>query len=117
MTALRQGLAEVLGGEHIDLSPAALEPFDVLRAQFEQLDEQVKRYDLRIRPLAGQNEAAARVMKLPCVGPLTSTALVASLGQPRHFRAGRDYAVIASYSSDVPRASAHPALALLISQK
>ncbi len=72
VTALRKGLVEVLGGEHVSLSSSALETFADLREQLVQMDEQVGRYDLRIKVLAGQNALAARVMKLPGIGPLTS---------------------------------------------
>lgn len=92
VAALRKGLSEVLGGEHVNLSPSALETFCDLREQWIDLDERVKRFDARIRRLAEQNETATRIMALPGVGALTSTALVASLGEARHFRAGRDYA-------------------------
>lgn len=90
---LRQGLVEVLGGEHLSLSASALETFSDLYRQWQQLDEQVLGYDRRIQQLAQQDEAVARLMEMPGIGPLNGTALLASLGDARHFRAGRIFAL------------------------
>ena len=91
--SLRQGLAQVLGGEHLSLSASALETFADLYEQLQQLDEQVRGYDQRIQLLAQQDETVARLMAMPGIGPLNGTALLASLGTARHFRAGRLFAL------------------------
>jgi transposase len=90
---LRQGLVEALGGEHLSLSASALETFDDLYRQWRQLDEQVRVYDRRIQQLARQDETVARLMAMPGIGPLNATALLAALGDARHFRAGRIFAL------------------------
>jgi transposase len=68
---------------------------EVLRDLLEQLrmwDERVSLYDVKIRGLAQQSEPARRLMRLESIGPLTATALVASMGNPSVFRNGRSYA-------------------------
>jgi len=68
---------------------------EVLRDLLEQLrmwDERVAQYDLKIRELALQSEPSRRLMQLESIGPLTATALVASMGDPSVFRSGRSYA-------------------------
>lgn len=91
-TALRKGLIAVLGGEHLGLSSGALETFCHLQTQLIALDTQVDECDERIRRLAREDEQVARLMQIPGIGPLTATALLAALGQARHFAAGRNFA-------------------------
>jgi transposase len=83
-----QGLAEGLGGEHVSLSPSALETFCDLRSNGGLGREGALD---RASGLAEQNAMATNHETAWC-RPLTSTALIASLGDARHFRAGRDYA-------------------------
>ena len=78
---------------HLSLSASALETFADLYEQLQQLDEQVRGYDQRIQLLAQQDETVARLMAMPGIGPLNGTALLASLGTARHFRAGRLFAL------------------------
>lgn len=77
----------------LSLSASALETFADLYEQLQQLDEQVRGYDQRIQLLAQQDETVARLMAMPGIGPLNGTALLASLGTARHFRAGRIFAL------------------------
>jgi len=91
-TALRTGLIAVLGGEHAGLSARALEIFCHLQVQLTVLDEQVDEYDERIRRLAREDRQAAQLMDVPGIGPLSATALIASLGHAHHFPAGRNFA-------------------------
>lgn len=91
-TALRTGLVAVLGGEHAGLSARALETFCHLQVQLRVLDEQVDAYDERIGRLAREDVQSARLMEMPGIGPLSATALIASLGNAHHFPAGRNFA-------------------------
>lgn len=54
------------------------------------LDERIKRQDQAINQLASENTAARRLMGLRGVGPITATALVASLGSGKQFKRGRE---------------------------
>ncbi len=61
-----------------------------MQEQLTVLDKRIDHYDERIQRLARQDAQAARLMALPGVGPLTATAFVAAVGDPRHFPAGRN---------------------------
>lgn len=63
-----------------------------MQVQLTSLDEQVNAYDERIRRLAREDERVTRLMEIPGIGPLTATALLATLGHAQHFPAGRDFA-------------------------
>ena len=57
-----------------------------------QLNEQLKNYDKQIEQLATQHEAMKRMMTLPGIGAITATALMASIGDIKNFKSGRELA-------------------------
>lgn len=63
-----------------------------LHSHFNYLDAQVKTLDKKVERHAAEDDLAARLMTLPCVGPITSSALAAELGDAKQFKCGRDYA-------------------------
>jgi transposase len=56
------------------------------------LDEQIASLDRRIRDCAREDETARRLMSIPGVGPVCSTALEALAPPPETFARGRDFA-------------------------
>ena len=56
------------------------------------MDERIAGYDQQIVQLARQNEAAQRLRQLEGVGPLTATAVVATVGDAKTFPHGRQFA-------------------------
>jgi transposase len=53
------------------------------------LDAEITRYDARIAQLAAQSEVCQRLTRVEGVGPLTVTAFVAAVHDPRVFKNGR----------------------------
>jgi transposase len=66
--------------------------FAGLLAQLRELDQHLQRYDLQIRELAQQSEPARRLMQIESIGPMTATAIVASMGNAHAFKSGRNFA-------------------------
>jgi len=58
----------------------------------ERLDERIAEYDRHIAHCAKSNAAARRLMQLSGIGPTTSSALVATVGDGRDFASGRQFA-------------------------
>ena len=56
------------------------------------LNERIATYDRRVTQLARQTAPAQRLMQAPGVGPVTATALVATVGDARAFKNGRQFA-------------------------
>jgi transposase len=65
-----------------------------------RLDERVAQLDQVIERAARQDATARRLQQIPGIGPITATALVASVGDARQFRRGRD---MAAWLGLVPR--------------
>ncbi len=64
----------------------------LLHGHFNYLDGQVKSLDKEVECQAAEDDLAARLMTMPCVGPITSSALAAELGDGKQFKCGRGYA-------------------------
>ena len=79
--------------------PEILEDPDLAREVFAELHERLQEherrigeYDQRLQRLARKTEAGKRLMRLPGVGVITATALLASAGDLGVFRNGRQFA-------------------------
>jgi transposase len=59
--------------------------------QLRALKAQILEFDRRIMAWHRSNETSMRLDAIPGVGPALATALVASIGDPKAFRSGRDF--------------------------
>jgi transposase len=102
---LERGITFRKGRRHAEASlPGTLEdpdnglsgPLRMLLAQLQselrQLQSQIDEADALIAKAASEHEACRRLMAIPGVGPLTATAVVASIGSGAEFRKGRSFA-------------------------
>ncbi len=71
-----------------------------LRVHLLELDRQVQELEKQINAWHKSNEDSQRLEKIPGFGPLTASALVASLGDAKSFRNGRE---LAAWLGLVPR--------------
>jgi transposase len=71
-----------------------------LHQRLRQINRQVLAYDREIEALARHSEPAQRLMRLPGIGAVTATALVASIADPGQFHNGRQ---LAAWLGLVPR--------------
>jgi transposase len=63
-----------------------------LTQELAQLAEKIDRSDGAIAQIARENEACRRLVAMPGLGPVTATALIATIGNGAAFRKGRDFA-------------------------
>lgn len=101
-TGIRKGVSKALRCL-ADRLPAVL--IDTLREQFAriaQLDAQVADIERRLRQWHQEDPASQRIAAIPGVGLLSATAAVATMGDARVFRSGREFA---AWLGLVPRQS------------
>ena len=98
-TTLRKGrryvdeaLPGILAGDLSYLSGAVLVLLAELKQELEQLAEKIDRADKSVEKIAREHEACRRLVKMPGVGPVTATAIIAAIGNGAAFRKGRDFA-------------------------
>jgi transposase len=98
ISALRRALPGLL--ETPALPALAREVFTDLADRLRAVDERIATYDRRVDQLARQTEPVQRLMQVPGVGPVTATALVATVGNAHAFKNGRQ---LAAWLGLVPR--------------
>ncbi len=89
---LRAALPGILEDGDNALPPLAREVFADLYERLRVLEAHIGEYDRRIARLAREMAPAQRLMQVPGVGALTATALVATVGDGRLFKNGRQFA-------------------------
>lgn len=89
---VRGDLPRILEDADNCLPCQAREVLSGLLDQLRELDQHVAKYDVALRVLARQSEPARRLMQVESIGSMTATAIVASMGDPRVFKSGRNYA-------------------------
>jgi transposase len=89
LVQLRVALPRWLEDQANGLSASFRRLLEGLREDLVRLDERVKELDREIERLAQSDPTAKRLMQLRGVGPITATALVATVGNARQFANGR----------------------------
>lgn len=83
-----------------ELSDLAREIFTDLLDQLCGVNRRIEKLDAKVVAICRSNQACRRLAKLPGVGPIIATALIAAVDDGRHFRSGRE---LAAWIGLVPR--------------
>ncbi|HWL73096.1 MAG TPA: IS110 family transposase, partial [Burkholderiaceae bacterium] len=89
---LRAGLPSILATPADMLSPRMARIIDGLANDWRRLDERIEGLSAEIEVLAREDASCERVMSVPGIGPIISTAMVAAIGTGGGFGKGRDFA-------------------------
>lgn len=93
-------LPEILEDGESDLPVMFRRLLHRLGEQLRTLEQQLAALEAEIQAWHRQNEASRRLAAVPGIGPLTATALVATVGDAKHFTNGRQ---LAAWLGLVPR--------------
>ena len=88
---LRKALPEILSSTTDVLSPRMVRLIADLAEDWRRLDERIATVSAEIEALAKQDDGCQRLMSVPGVGPIISSAVVAAIGNGAGFRQGRDF--------------------------
>lgn len=100
-----RGLKEIpdaLAALEGSISAMALESFRRQLKRLEEFDQDIADMEKRLAFWKKEQEAVTRLMAIPGVGLLTATAILATVGEMKTFRSGREFA---SFLGLVPRQS------------
>jgi transposase len=89
---LRAHIEGVLEDAENGIPGLARRAFAELNAHIGDLDQKILAYDRELEALARVSEAAQRLQQIPGIGPITATALVASVADAKAFKNGRQFA-------------------------
>jgi transposase len=89
---LRNELPSILAAPSDALSPRMLRIIEDLAGDWRRLDERVKGLSKEIEAIARQDAGCERLISVPGIGPIISSAIVAAIGAGDVFSKGRDFA-------------------------
>jgi transposase len=92
IAAITGQLPERLAQSGHELCTASRALFARLLEHFRELDRQVREIEREITAWHREDDASQRLQHIPGIGPLTASALVASVGNARDFRNARQFA-------------------------
>ena len=92
LRVLRAELPGILAGRCAVLSPRMVRLIEDLAGDWRRLDERIKSLSGEINALARQDAGCERLMSVPGIGPIISSAMVAAVGAGDAFEKGRDFA-------------------------
>jgi transposase len=93
-------LPEILEDAQNGLPGASRELFSRLLSHFRELDRQAKEIEAQIQAWHREDAASLRLQAIPGIGPITASALVATIGNASSFKNGRQ---LAAWLGLVPR--------------
>jgi transposase len=89
---LRAELPRILASPPDVLSPRMVRIIEDLASDWRRLDERVEGLSNEIEAIARQDASCERLMSVPGIGPIISSAMVAAIGAGDVFTKGRDFA-------------------------
>ena len=100
ITHIVSDVPKIIADDSYDLPGSFQQLIDRLVDHFKQLDKQVDELERQIKQWHRDNEASRKLAEIPGIGPITASALVASVGDAKTFRNARQ---MAAWLGLVPR--------------
>ena len=97
---IREHLPKAIEDGANELTNASRRQFQDLYEELCFIDQRVEKLESEIVRIAKESEPCQKIMKLPGIGPLTATALTATISNPHLFKNGRH---LSAYLGLVPR--------------
>jgi transposase len=88
---LRKALSDILSSNSPTLSPRLVRLITDLAEDWRRLDDRIATVSTEIEALAEQDGPCQRLMTVPGIGPIISSAVVAAIGNGTGFKQGRDF--------------------------
>ena len=89
LNSFYKAIPEILEDGENELSGITREMFSELYTRAKELEKRIRDYDKRIAKVYKENEECKKIGELGGIGPMTATALVASMIDPKVFKNGR----------------------------
>jgi transposase len=91
-TGIKRDMSGALGRLSDRLPAIVIETLREQYARLSELDEQISQIERRLRQWQREDCAARRIAEIPGVGLLSATAAVATIGNAKAFKSGREFA-------------------------
>lgn len=101
-TRVKRSLCGIIADRTNELTPLSRDCMQDLYDELVEVEARLKQLDKRVRQICQQNETCCRILKVPGVGELTATAMVAAVPNASEFSNGRH---MSAWLGLVPRQS------------
>ncbi len=89
---LKAVMADVLENAEADLTPMMRNLINVLWDEWKIVDQQIEELGDELERISAADAGCTRIRKIPGIGPVVATAIVAAIGNGAAFRKGREFA-------------------------
>src|SRR2546426_5075308 len=96
----RAAFAGDIGDERNGLGPRLRRLIEDMREEWRSIDQRINGYDNELAERVRNEDAATRLIRIPGIGVLTATALVAAGGKAQKLNRGPEFAGLVGF---VPR--------------
>jgi len=111
VSKLKKQLPLIIEDVSNELTDKSRKLFDQLLEELKNIEDRLMKYDSEIKQLSLNNEACQRLQSIPGVGPLTATAVLATLSDAKIFKNGRQFS---AWLGLVPRQNSSGGKTLLL---
>lgn len=88
---LKAAMPDVLEDADADLTPQMRSLINMLWNEWKLVEQQVEELNLELERICAADAGCTRIRKIPGIGPVVATAIVAAIGNGAAFRKGRDF--------------------------
>ena len=89
---LKAAMADILENAEADLTPLMRNLIDTLWGEWKTVEQQVEELNDELERISTADAGCTRIRKIPGIGPVIATAIVAAIGNGAAFRKGREFA-------------------------
>jgi transposase len=89
---LRTTMPDILENAEADLTPQMRNLIDMLWGEWKMVEQQIEALSLELERISSIDAGCTRIRKIPGIGPIVATAIVAAIGNGAAFRKGREFA-------------------------
>ena len=91
-TKLKAAMADILENADADLTPLMRNLIDTLWGEWKTVEQQIEELNDELERISAADPGCTRIRKIPGIGPVVATAIVAAIGNGAAFRKGREFA-------------------------
>jgi transposase len=89
---LKAVMADILENAEANLTPMMRNLIDMLWGEWKIVEQQIDELTDKLEQISASDAGCSRIRKIPGIGPIVATAIVAAIGNGAAFRKGRDFA-------------------------
>ena len=89
---LKAAMADILENAEANLTPQMRNLVDMLWGEWRTVEQQIEELTDKLEQISASDAGCSRIRKIPGIGPIVATAIVAAIGNGAAFRKGRDFA-------------------------